>query len=164
MENSMFFTKKLQEKECLFPKNCKRKGTVSETVLTHPRTKIRQVTPPGSGGFRGGAHRPHVRPTAQSHAHFVGLFKSFKTSPSLSKRFKSYRLLKFSTQKPPEIPIFILLGPLDPPLPGMSHHTSFFPSLVNGGNYCASGSATESSLEHLWRDSSPEEQHTPNTR
>ena len=35
----------------------------------------------------------------QSH---VGLFKSFKTSPSLSKsvqRFKSYMLLKFSTSK-----------------------------------------------------------------
>ena len=71
-------------------------------------------------------------PPAQSHVHCVGLFKSFKTSPNLSKsvqRFKSYRLLKFSTQKPPEIPIFgfdilkfsggapPLLGPLDPPLP-----------------------------------------------
>ncbi len=66
----------------------------------------------GSGGFRGEVHRPHVRPPAQSHAHFVGLFQSFETSPSLSKsvqRFKSYRLLKFSTRKPPEIPILALI-------------------------------------------------------
>ena len=85
-----------------------------------------------SGGFRGGASAARAPPPpAQSHAHNVGFFKSFKTSPSLSKsvqRFKSYRLLKFSTQKPPEIPIFVLdilkifggapplLGPLDPPL------------------------------------------------
>ncbi len=36
----------------------------------------------------------------QSHARFVGLIKSFTTSPSLSKSvqwFKSYRLLKFNT-------------------------------------------------------------------
>ncbi len=38
--------------ECLglFP-NCNRKGTVSETVLAHPRTKITQV-PPGSIPFK----------------------------------------------------------------------------------------------------------------
>ncbi len=60
-----------------------------------------------SGGFRG-AHRPHVRTPAQSHAHFIGPLKSFKTSPSLSKsvqRFKIYRRLKYSPQKPPERPI-----------------------------------------------------------
>ena len=60
----------------------------------------------------GGAHRPHVRPPAQSYAHFVGLFKSFKTSPSLSKSvqgFKSYRLLKFSTQKAPEMSTLALI-------------------------------------------------------
>ncbi len=41
----MFFTKKLHQKGCLFPNNCNRKGTVSETALAHPRTKIRQVPP-----------------------------------------------------------------------------------------------------------------------
>ena len=78
-----------------------------------------------SGGFRGGASAARARPPAQSHAHFVGLFKSFKTTPTCT---LCYRLLKFSTQKPPEIPIFgfdilkfsggapPLLGPLDPPL------------------------------------------------
>ncbi len=43
----MFYTIKLQQKGCLFPKNCNRKGTLSETVLAHPRTKIGQLPPPG---------------------------------------------------------------------------------------------------------------------
>ncbi len=30
---------------CFLPKKCKRKGTVSETALAHPRTKISQVPP-----------------------------------------------------------------------------------------------------------------------
>ncbi len=48
-KNSMFFTEKLHEEGCpfFFQKNCKRKGTVSETVLAHPHTKIKQVPPPG---------------------------------------------------------------------------------------------------------------------
>ncbi len=37
----------LQEKVCHFPRNCKRKGTVSETALAQPGTKIRQVPPSG---------------------------------------------------------------------------------------------------------------------
>ncbi len=48
-ENSMFFTRKLQHKVCLFPKNCNRKGTVSETALAQPRTNIRQVPPRAVG-------------------------------------------------------------------------------------------------------------------
>ncbi len=55
----MFFTKKLQEKGCLFPKNCKRKGTVSEMALEHPRKTIRQV-PPGT--------TPILVPNTQNHA------------------------------------------------------------------------------------------------
>ncbi len=53
-----------------------------------------------------------LAPPAQSNAHFVRLFKSFKISPSLSKsvqRFKGYRPLKLSTQKPPEIPILAVI-------------------------------------------------------
>ncbi len=45
------FTKKLQEKGCLFPKICKRKGTVSKTALAQPRTKTRQVPPRGLQGI-----------------------------------------------------------------------------------------------------------------
>ncbi len=98
-------------------------GLCRQSTLTKPQA---------SGGFRGGGRIGRTcAPPAQSHAHFVWLFESFKTSPSLSKsvqRFKCYRLLKFSTQNPPEIPIFgfenlkifggapPLLGPLDPPL------------------------------------------------
>ena len=40
------FYQKMQQKGCLFPKKCNRKGTVSETALAHPRTKNRQVPPP----------------------------------------------------------------------------------------------------------------------
>ncbi len=53
----------------------------------------------------------HVCPV-QSHTHFVGLFNSWNTSPSLSKsvqRFKSYRHLKFIILNPLEIPILTLI-------------------------------------------------------
>ena len=45
-KNSMFSTKKFQEKGCLFHKFCKRKGMVSEAALAHPCTKIRGMSPP----------------------------------------------------------------------------------------------------------------------
>ena len=45
-KTDVFHQKIAREWVSFFQKKCKRKGTVSETVLAHPHTKIRQV-PPG---------------------------------------------------------------------------------------------------------------------
>ena len=47
-EKGYTFKAKMQQKGCVFVQRvyCKRKSTVSETTLAHPRTKIRQVPPP----------------------------------------------------------------------------------------------------------------------
>ena len=71
----------------------------------------------------GGAHRPHVRPPAQSQAHFVGLFKSFKTSPiACQNRSSGSKVTGFSTQNPPETPnlplIFFNFPVVHPPCLG----------------------------------------------
>ena len=72
---------------------------------------IQGIAGPPVADLGGGASAARAPPCPDLN-HFVGFFKSFKTSPSLSKSvqpFKSYRLLKFSTQKPPEITILALI-------------------------------------------------------